>query len=981
MNTKQIIETTKQLIRIPSTYDNPEALQTAVNFLAKIVAACPDVTIERFERNGKPSFLAYRGPVRPATFDILLNGHVDVVPGPEHLFKPVEKDGKLYGRGALDMKGTSAVLTDVFCKLVHEVPYALGLQIVSDEEIGGYDGVRLHINEGVRAKFVIMGEYANDKHTIYNAARGLCWAEIKFKGKAAHGGHLWNGTNAVLKAGDFAGAILKRYPTPDKETWTTTASIANLSTPNDAYNKVPDSAILKIDFRFTQEDPVFQSRESLEAFIASIDPEAELLDLATFEPAVKVEELNPYVQGLSAAMREVTGKKPQYLGRPASSDGRHFALVNNDIVEFGLYGKNPHSEDEWVDLASFGEYHKTLTAFLHNPVPAAIADAPAEREPLHVKLLEQFIAMPTATTDTKATNSAITFIEQFLKARGMHVTRMERNDISSLYATTKPGNLQPTVLLNAHVDVVPAEGNQYKLLKKNGKFYGRGVMDMKFAIASYLNLVDALHNDGVLMQHDIGVLITADEEIGGRNGVKIYTEEVGLRPKVVVVPDGGENWETEIFAKGVQWIKLEATGKASHASRPWEGESAISALLKAIHDIETLIPHSTNRKDTNLTVGTIEGGTAGNQIPATASAMLDIRYGSMADFEHILPEIQKICKAHRVATSVLVNDPPYTNDIKNPYISAFRKLVKTTVGIQPKTCYAFGVTDGRFFSGLGIPCVTMSPECGGRHQADEWLSARGFGQFCHIVEQYVRDIAAGGEQTSTRPTRDNTIAKLTQKLNGSGDHKAYIWYASYGSGLSKANFACMIHGGMVEGSTRTHKGCTDQTPPLRDTFLHLPYALYFSGECEAWGGGHVCLMPEPSHGAHTIARAYLITIEQFEELTAQQNQRTTPTRLPIKEAMKYGHATITDGTTDYDELVYCGTQGGYPMFTITATRPHMPYVAPSDAYARLLIKGLSENAQLSKDEVIEYVYAVPGVAGNIKKQQVSAFVADAKRKP
>jgi len=190
MTSKNLIEQTKRLIAIQSTADNPMALRKAVEFVADIVAKQPNVTIERFERNGKHSFLAYRGAKRPENFDILLNGHVDVIPANPAQFTAYEKDGRLYGRGALDMKGTMLTLTDVFCELVNEVPYALGLQIVSDEEIGGYDGVKLQIDEGVRANFVIMGEYANDQGVIYNAARGLCWAEIAFKGKSAHGGHV-----------------------------------------------------------------------------------------------------------------------------------------------------------------------------------------------------------------------------------------------------------------------------------------------------------------------------------------------------------------------------------------------------------------------------------------------------------------------------------------------------------------------------------------------------------------------------------------------------------------------------------------------------------------------------------------------------------------------------------------------------------------------------------------------------------------------
>lgn len=372
LSTAQLVEKTKQLIAIPSTADNPVALLQAVESLADIIKDRPDITIEYFNRHSKPSFLTYRGSIRPKKFDILLNAHIDVVSATPESFQPYIKDNKLYGRGALDMKGTAVVLASVFAKLVSEVPYALGLQIVSDEEVGGYDGVQYHIHQGVRSKFVIMGEYATDRNTIYNAARGVCWTEIVFEGKSAHGAHLWHGVNAVIRAADFATAVLKRYPTPTSETWTTTASIASLSTPNKTYNKVPDAAVLKIDFRFTQEDPAFRDRQSVEALIASIDPEARLADVAVFEPAVNVAELNPYVQGLNTAQERITNAKTRFLSRPGTSDGRHYALVKNDIVEFGLYGKNSHSEDEYVELTSFDTYQAILEAFLRNPLPKTI---------------------------------------------------------------------------------------------------------------------------------------------------------------------------------------------------------------------------------------------------------------------------------------------------------------------------------------------------------------------------------------------------------------------------------------------------------------------------------------------------------------------------------------------------------------------------------------------------------------------------------
>jgi acetylornithine deacetylase/succinyl-diaminopimelate desuccinylase-like protein len=739
MNTTDIITNTKQLITIPSTSDNPAALKQAVDFMANIVSQVDGVTVERFESNGKHSFIAYRGRLRPEKFDILLNAHVDVVPARPEQFQPYEQDGKLYGRGALDMKGTAMVLADVFCEQVNSVPYALGLQIVSDEEIGGYDGVALQIKDGVRANFVIMGEYANQRGTIYNAARGLCWAEIAFKGKTAHGGHLWHGSNAVVKAGEFASAVLKRFPKPERETWTTTASIANLSTANDTFNKVPDSAVMKIDFRFTQDEATFRNRASVEAFVRSIDPDAEIIDMPVFEPSVFVEESNPYLQGLQAALKKTTGRKPILGARPAASDGRHYALVQNDIVEFGLNGGGSHSDGEYVELDSFAEYRDVISAFLRNPMPAKPAGG-TRKQPLTHTLLSKLVARQSTVSNQLERNHAVTYVADYLEKRGMYVARFEQNGFASLVATTQNGSKTPAVMLNAHLDVVPAPADLFVLKKQGSNFIGRGVMDMKFAVASYMALVDKLR--GELDRYDFGIMITTDEEVGGANGVRWLLEEQGYRPNVALVPDSGENWQLETFAKGVQWIKLEATGTPSHASRPWEGVSAIERLLHALHDIQALVPRKPKPEDTYLSVGTIKGGTVANQIPTSASAMIDVRTGSAEDHEKMFPAVLAICETYGVQATLVVSDPPCINDPEEPYLKPLLEIVTAVTGKPHETSYSYGATDGRFFSAAGIPCAIIAPEAGGRHTDAEWLSVQGFDQFCEVIEHYVRQVAS-----------------------------------------------------------------------------------------------------------------------------------------------------------------------------------------------------------------------------------------------
>ncbi len=949
MTTAELIEQTQRLMTIKSTADRPEELRRAVDFVAGIVAKHKDIVIERFDSRDKPSFIAYRKGRRPEKFDILLNGHVDVVPGKPALFKPYVKDGRLYGRGALDMKGTALALTYAFCEMVNKVPYNLGLQIVSDEEIGGYDGVRMHIDEhNVRADFVVMGEYANDRNTIYNAARGLCWAEIAFEGKSAHGGHLWHGDNAVVKAGEFAGAVLKHYPKPDKETWTTTASISDLSTPNKAYNKVPDRAVLKIDFRFTQEDPVFHNRQNLEDFIASIDPTAKLINLATFEPAVNVEPLNPYVQGLSRALAKVTKQETQFLGRPAGSDGRHFATVGNDIVEFGLYGQGSHSDDEHVELSSFEEYRQALTLFLKKPIPDKLGETSDVREQLHEELLRKLVEVPTVSGDFNANNKAFNMVEEFLQERGMHVERIDVNGFRSIVATTRPGVKQPAVLLNAHMDVVPGSNEMYRLTLKDGKFFGRGVMDMKHAIAAYLGVVDSLKDE--LERYDFGLLITSDEEIGSNNGVKELVN-MGYGAKVVIVPDGGNNWKLETFAKGVKWAKLEAAGKTAHASRPWEGESAINRLLGAIEDIRKLVPAHPKPEDSILSVGTINGGVAANQIPAAATAMIDVRPGSMEDHERLTEEITRICEEHGVKITFQSNEPPCITDPENPWVKPMVDAVTQVTGKAHGTSYDFAVTDGRIFSAEGMATIVINPECGNIHREDEWLGRDSFKQFCTVIEMYVRKMA--------RPRSEG------QK------HDDYVWYATFGTGLWKEHFINAITGNK-EATLRHNVGCTDKSPPLKDVLMSFPYKLFFAGNCETCGGGHAFIDYRKDEASHTISHAYLITREQFEEIASQENYWPETVALPFDKAVEDGHATIGDGTGDYNELLYSGIKEGYPIFSLTTNDPDTPKTMPNRKYTEMLCKGLSDVNQLGKKEAVDYLMAAPGIKDSYDRKQLFA---------
>ena len=338
-----MIDIIKQLIRIPSTADNTEALREALEIFERELK---DYTIERFEKNSCPSILVYAGDARPERFRIILNGHIDVVPGLRPQYVPKIEDQRLYGRGAYDMKAAAVVEMLVFKELAHTLDYPLGLQIVTDEETGGLNGTKHQCDNGVQADFVIAGE-PTDLDINY-MSKGVIWARLHTEGRAAHGAYPWQGKNAIMVMKDVLKDIDKAFPVPNKAAWQTTITVSGISTSNTATNKVPDDCTAVLDIRFTPEDQVKQRLEHI------VDNRAHIEYLLE-QPAHHAPKDNAYIRKL----KQAAGTK--LIRKHGSSDVRFFDCP---AVTFGPKGEGLHTDNEWVDIASLKRYKRVLEVFL-----------------------------------------------------------------------------------------------------------------------------------------------------------------------------------------------------------------------------------------------------------------------------------------------------------------------------------------------------------------------------------------------------------------------------------------------------------------------------------------------------------------------------------------------------------------------------------------------------------------------------------------
>ncbi len=188
-----------------------------------------------------------------------------------------------------------------------------------------------------------------------------------------------------------------------------------------------------------------------------------------------------------------------------------------------------------------------------------------------------------------------------------------------------------------------------------------------------------------------------------------------------------------------------------------------------------------------------------------------------------------------------------------------------------------------------------------------------------------------------------------------------VYYASYGSNLCFDRFACYLRGGRMPGSDDTHRGARDRALPSDSLTLSIAHRLYFTGHAKRWGGApaFVDTAPAADHGA--LARAYLITWEQFEDVVAEENgRRMAPIDIAPTELGDGFSRCIGPGR--YENLLCVGRHHDVPVVTFTApwALADAEPAAPSPGYLVMVIGGLRESHRLTDDAISDYLTAAPG---------------------
>lgn len=344
--------------------------------------------------------------------------------------------------------------------------------------------------------------------------------------------------------------------------------------------------------------------------------------------------------------------------------------------------------------------------------------------------LIKLVRFTPVTNKPKNCKELLSYEASLLKDAGFTVKTGENNGHPYLLASN--GNMYDVdVLLQAHIDVVPANSPMFRVAQEGDKLIGRGTYDMLFGTACFNKLVSEEQLGGI----SVGIMLTSDEEIGGVDGVGELIKN--YKAKVCILPDAGSNLEICNEAKGVLQLSLKIPGKSGHGARPWQTDSPVPKIGVVVDAVKKLFPNA-DTEATTCSFTQVHAGEANNQVPSEANLVLDIRFQPSDDPEELKKLVEQTVKPFEVIVSLAdVTGKAYAIDLQNPHVMEFLAVHERITGTKLGTMRASGSSDALFITPLGIPVIMTRPEGGGMHADDEWVSLSSLEQHYEVLKTYV----------------------------------------------------------------------------------------------------------------------------------------------------------------------------------------------------------------------------------------------------
>ena len=358
---------TEQLIRRASvTPDDKHCQELLAARLASVGFDC-----ESIAANDVTNLWAVRRGTQGSQGKLLVfAGHTDVVPtGPiaqwtSPPFEPTRRDGKLFGRGAADMKTSLAgfvVAVEEFVAAHPDHSGSIGFLITSDEEGPALHGtvkvVEMLETRGERLDYCLVGEPTSSEtlgDTLKNGRRGSLSGKLTVKGVQGHIAYPHLAKNPIhLLAPALRALVEIQWDRGNEYFPPTTWQVSNIHAGTGAGNVIPGQVVVDFNFRFATASTV----ESLQAKVADVLSQYGLAAQTDYDLEWIIGGL-PFLtprgelsEALTTAIKAETGVDTTLSTTGGTSDGRFIARICPQVIEFGPPNASIHKIDEYIELA------------------------------------------------------------------------------------------------------------------------------------------------------------------------------------------------------------------------------------------------------------------------------------------------------------------------------------------------------------------------------------------------------------------------------------------------------------------------------------------------------------------------------------------------------------------------------------------------------------------------------------------------------
>lgn len=370
----------------------------------------------------------------------------------------------------------------------------------------------------------------------------------------------------------------------------------------------------------------------------------------------------------------------------------------------------------------------------------------------YLEILEKLIAFKSITPKGK---DAFDYVSSLLKPHGFEVILQNfgtgESETWNLYAFR--GEVKPNICFAGHVDVVPPgnldgwDADPFSLTQKGDFLYGRGVVDMKGAIASALAAVLELIDKYPDHKGSISFLLTTDEEGTGEFGTKMMLEHISGKYKAIDFCILGEPTSEnkvgdmmKIGRRGSISFDLTINGTQGHVAYPNLADNPLPILVNILKELEDhqLDEGSQFFDPSNLEITTIDtGNDVTNIIPAKCSAKFNIRFNDHHNVASLLQLVQSIIVKYtpnyelKHSCSSLPFIQEYSDNMRN-----FAKIIEKECKLKPVISTSGGTSDARFIHNYA-EIVEFGLNSNKAHQINEYCQIYDLQMLCNVYYAYL----------------------------------------------------------------------------------------------------------------------------------------------------------------------------------------------------------------------------------------------------